>query len=193
MLLSLLPRRFYSSSSFSSINPFSLEREIKKIQHFRPALQRERISEQVKREVWVKSFEDSTQGFCFACEKDLALDQVTWTKKNKETAAWHCSHIQSIAHGGDNRLHNLTILCRECNLQMNSIHLYEYLIRSNLPGVQLIPFTEHAYWSEQITALLLFNLLAANNLNFHLYTQLKKALHPRYPLEMRMKLLLSLN
>ena len=131
----------------------------------------------------------SSEGFCVACEKDLSIDQTISIANQKIMPAWQCGHIKSVAHGGLNDLDNLTVLCCNCNLKIGPIHLFEYLIRQNLLGQCLIPEDIHRNWNSQLMSLFLFENYASRELDSSLYNRLRHALNPRYPIELRLKLL----
>lgn len=78
------------------------------------------------------------QDYCFAC----------LTKIDKE---WECGHILSVDHGGLTVVSNLKCLCKSCNRNMSSMHLYEYMLRNKLPGVTGIPVQEKKKWKAIIT------------------------------------------
>lgn len=74
---------------------------------------------------------------CFACLTELN--------------SWECGHILSVAHGGLTIPENLRPLCFTCNRKMSSMHMYEYIVRNNLPGIKNLTPKTRKMWKAIIT------------------------------------------
>ena len=47
---------------------------------------------------------------------------------------WHCGHILSRKESGTRKPENLRPVCRDCNLNMGTTHMDEYILIKNMPG-----------------------------------------------------------
>lgn len=55
--------------------------------------------------------ENSMIGVCFVCNQSIKY------------CDFHVGHIESVAHGGTNSIHNLEPICSGCNLSMGKENL----------------------------------------------------------------------
>jgi hypothetical protein len=69
---------------------------------------KQKISPKLRIQVWRKEFNNTDEGNCPLCNKNIYID------KN----GFHCSHIISEANGGKTDIDNLRPLCESCNLKM---------------------------------------------------------------------------
>ncbi len=76
-----------------------------------------------KNKVWREWCGNSLDSQCFCC-----LGNISYEK-------WHCGHILSHAHGGTMEPDNLRPICKECNLKMSSMHMYEYILTNNMKRI----------------------------------------------------------
>jgi len=76
--------------------------------------------------VWRKHFGSTLDGKCFCCDKPITFQN------------WDCSHIQAEARGGATEADNLRPCCGSCNKSMGTMHMDDYIIKYNLPGIKNI-------------------------------------------------------
>lgn len=69
------------------------------------------ISKELKNAVWVKSFRDQSDGFCYICSNPLTIDK------------YQVGFIISLKNGGEIDKDNLQPVCKKCNLGMLYTHL----------------------------------------------------------------------
>nr|QBK90226.1 MAG: HNH endonuclease [Pithovirus LCPAC102] len=78
--------------------------------------------------LWFNTFNNNNIGECFSCCKIIYMDDP----------AWHCGHIISKYNGGKLELYNLHPICVKCNLDMGTLHMYQYMIYNNKEGINKI-------------------------------------------------------
>ena len=77
---------------------------------------RKQIEGWKKPHVWENRYEKCYEVLCFIC------------KTNKITPFnFECGHIISHYHGGSNDIDNLDAICRQCNKDMRTIHMSEFI------------------------------------------------------------------
>jgi len=80
---------------------------------------RKTIHKLIKYQVWFKDCGEVFEGSCQICSKKLKFHE----------SSWNTSHKISHSQGGPDTLHNLTILCNDCNLSIGSMSVDEYRTR----------------------------------------------------------------
>jgi hypothetical protein len=82
-----------------------------------PVFQKKRrpIPSKVRADVWKKCCGTEKKiGACYVCEQMI------------EDSTFECGHIRSVKDGGDDSIHNLVAICRQCNASMSTMNLEEY-------------------------------------------------------------------
>jgi len=69
---------------------------------------KQKISPKLRIQVWRKEFNNTDNGKCPLCDKNIYIDNY----------GFHCSHIISEVNGGKTDINNLRPLCEACNLKM---------------------------------------------------------------------------
>jgi len=76
---------------------------------------RTKIAKKVRMSVWKKRNQEKLVGTCFVCSESLEYENM------------ECGHVTSFANGGSCDLHNLEPICKQCNRDMGTINLIEYV------------------------------------------------------------------
>jgi 5-methylcytosine-specific restriction endonuclease McrA len=84
---------------------------------------KDRIPKKVRDAVWSKYHGDNNVGNCYCCNKEV----------QRYKAGWHCSHVIADSRGGEEKVDNLRVCCRYCNLSMGNQNLYCYIVEKKLP------------------------------------------------------------
>ena len=80
------------------------------------------IPAMTRSQVWRKWCGNVMDGRCFCCDNEILYEK------------WHCGHIISREHGGDVSAENLRPTCKDCNLGMGTMHMYEWIMMNRLSG-----------------------------------------------------------
>lgn len=80
-------------------------------------ISRERIPENLRKELWKKYYQDKNEGLCYVCEKD---------KIDCFKLGFEVGHVIPVCFGGNNDIENLRPICRLCNSEMGIENLEEY-------------------------------------------------------------------
>lgn len=76
---------------------------------------RTKIPKKIRMAVWKKRNAEKLAGNCFVCKETLDYENM------------ECGHIISFAHGGSCQLDNLEPICKQCNRDMGTINMIEYI------------------------------------------------------------------
>jgi hypothetical protein len=71
---------------------------------------------------------------CPFCHTLINLNEPVYVN-HKERIAVDQAHIESLAHGGSTERHNISLSCIPCNRAAKDMHMIEFMIRNNLPGL----------------------------------------------------------
>jgi hypothetical protein len=71
---------------------------------------------------------------CPFCHVSINLDEPVYVN-HRERIAVDQAHIESLAHGGSTERHNISLSCIPCNRAAKDMHMIEFMIRNNLPGL----------------------------------------------------------
>lgn len=85
------------------------------------------IPKETRSKVWRKWCGNTLDGVCYCCDSIIQYEK------------WHCGHIQARYKGGTVDEENLRPVCIKCNLDMKTLHMYEYMIFNRLPGCRKLP------------------------------------------------------
>jgi hypothetical protein len=77
-------------------------------------VKRKTIPKPMREKVWRKRNNDSVDGKCYCCNKNLSIFD------------FECGHIVSHANGGKATLKNLEPICKPCNCSMGTVDLEEF-------------------------------------------------------------------
>lgn len=100
----------------------------KNMDYFTKAEGKERITKQLKKEIWSTYMGEYVDGFCVCCGKT----QIG-------ILSFHAGHITAECKGGEISLKNLFPICGTCNLSMGSEDLISYSRRVYPTNKYLIP------------------------------------------------------
>lgn len=71
---------------------------------------------------------------CSFCHASIDLNETVYINQ-KERIAVDQAHIESLAHGGSTSQENISLSCIPCNRAAKDMHMIEFMIRQNLPGL----------------------------------------------------------
>lgn len=103
-------------------------------------------------------YSDESSGVRVAATKNLKI--ALWDKSNKHCYAcdiklkadnWEAGHIRSVKHGGQTCLDNMRPVCRDCNAEMSSMNMLEYILRKDLDGKINLTAKQIEIWQAIIT------------------------------------------
>ena len=77
------------------------------------------------KDVWLKSGSDIPNGICYVCGNELCYNE------------FEAGHITALANGGSNDLSNFRPIHRNCNGDMRTENMYEYVKRKGIMGPAL--------------------------------------------------------
>ena len=97
-----MTRGLFQPIKFKPINPFSKN-------------ERKSISPTTKKALRNRDWNGKHEGECFSCGAHLDEDYV------------QAGHVQSVAHGGNDKLPNLRLVCKTCNDNMGTQNMYAYM------------------------------------------------------------------
>ncbi len=84
------------------------------------------IPKSVKDVVWMSTTTKTCQP-CFCCNAIISM------------ADWQCGHIIARKAGGTLQSQNMKQVCKNCNVKMGIMHMYEYILLNDLPGKKNLP------------------------------------------------------
>lgn len=97
-----------------------------------------RISAAMRKKVW--NYHTNKFGTeCFCCCKKIKF------KGSRKKPGFHCGHILAENVGGHIEFHNLRAVCKRCNVTMNTMHMYEFMIENNMKGLKHIKSGDPTY------------------------------------------------
>ncbi len=84
-----------------------------------------KISNTLRQNVYVKYIESANEGLCYCCCKEKITLLI---------GGFECGHVVAEANGGRNDIENLRPICRKCNLAMSCKNMIDYILENNYPS-----------------------------------------------------------